>query len=81
MAWIVKTVQEVVDLPLFLDTTNVEAIEAGLKVHRGEPVINSISCRPERMDALGDPLGVEARFTWRCSGVWRGCPGMRPSEA
>lgn len=52
MAWMVKTVQEVVDLPLFLDTTNVEAIEAGLKVHRGEPVINSISCRPERMDAL-----------------------------
>lgn len=52
MEWIVKTVQEVVDLPLFLDTTNVEAIEAGLKVHKGEAVINSISCRPERMQAL-----------------------------
>ena len=52
MAWLVKTVQEVVDLPLFLDTTNVEAIEAGLKVHKGKAVINSISCRPERMDAL-----------------------------
>lgn len=52
MEWIVKTVQEVVDLPLFLDTTNVEAILAGLKVHKGEAVINSISCRPERMQAL-----------------------------
>lgn len=52
MTWLVKTVQEVVDLPLFLDTTNVEAIEAGLKVHRGQAVINSISCRPERMEAL-----------------------------
>lgn len=52
MAWMVKTVQEVVDLPLFLDTTNVEAIEAGLKVHKGRAVINSISCRPERMEAL-----------------------------
>ena len=52
MEWMVKTVQEAADLPLFLDTTNVEAIEAGLKVHRGQAVINSISCRPERMDAL-----------------------------
>ena len=33
MAWMVKTVQEVVDLPLFLDTTNAKAIEAGLKAY------------------------------------------------
>jgi 5-methyltetrahydrofolate corrinoid/iron sulfur protein methyltransferase len=52
MEWLVKTVQEVTDLPLFLDTTNVEAIEAGLKVHRGKAVINSIMARTERMDAL-----------------------------
>ncbi len=52
MAWLVQTVQEAADLPLFLDTTNVEAMEAGLKVHRGQAVINSISCRPERMEAL-----------------------------
>ena len=52
MEWLVKTVQEVADLPLFLDTTNVEAMEAGLRVHRGQAVINSISCRPERMEAL-----------------------------
>ena len=52
MEWLVKTVQEAVDLPLFLDTTNIEAIGAGLKAHRGQAVINSVSCRPERMDAL-----------------------------
>ena len=52
MEWLVKTVQEVAEIPLFLDTTNIEAIEAGLKVHKGKPVINSISCRPERMEAL-----------------------------
>lgn len=54
MAWMVKTVQEVVDLPLYLDTTNVNAIEAGLKVYKnkqGKAVINSIMCRPERMEA------------------------------
>jgi 5-methyltetrahydrofolate corrinoid/iron sulfur protein methyltransferase len=54
MAWVVKTVQEVVDLPLYLDTTNVNAVEAGLKVYQnkqGKAVVNSIMCRPERMEA------------------------------
>ncbi len=52
MEWLVKTVQEIVELPLSLDTTNIEALEAGLKVHKGKAIINSISCKPERMDAL-----------------------------
>ncbi|RLB88457.1 MAG: dihydropteroate synthase, partial [Deltaproteobacteria bacterium] len=37
-----------------LDTSNVSAIEAGLKVYKdkqGKAVINSIMCRPERMEA------------------------------
>lgn len=53
MQWLVKTVQEVTDLPLFLDTTNSEAIEAGLQVYRvkkGRAVINSIMAKPDRMD-------------------------------
>ena len=55
MEWIVKTVQEVTDLPLFLDTSNVEALEAGLKAYqpkKGKAIINSIMARPERMEAL-----------------------------
>jgi 5-methyltetrahydrofolate corrinoid/iron sulfur protein methyltransferase len=43
MEWIVNTVQEVTDLPLSLDTTNPAAMEAGLKVHKGKVLINSIS--------------------------------------
>lgn len=52
MEWMVNTVQEVVTLPLFLDTLNVAAIEAGLKLCKQKAVINSISCIPERMAAL-----------------------------
>ncbi len=48
MDWMVKTVQEVTDLPLSLDTTNLGAIEAGLKVHKGRALINSIDL--SRMD-------------------------------
>jgi 5-methyltetrahydrofolate corrinoid/iron sulfur protein methyltransferase len=53
MEWVIKTVQEVVDTPLYLDTVNAEAIEAGLKVYKkkkGKAVINSIMARPESMD-------------------------------
>ncbi len=52
MEWIVKTVQEVSDIPLSLDTTNIEAMEAGLRVCKRKPLINSISARPERMAGL-----------------------------
>jgi len=43
MEWVVKVVQEVADKPLSLDTTNSVAMEAGLKVHKGRALINSIS--------------------------------------
>ncbi len=43
MQWVVETVQAVSDLPLSLDTTNPLAMEAGLKVHKGRALINSIS--------------------------------------
>jgi 5-methyltetrahydrofolate corrinoid/iron sulfur protein methyltransferase len=56
MEWVVKTVQEVTDIPLSLDTTNLIAMEAGLKAHRGKALINSISL--ERM-AEGLPLAVK----------------------
>ena len=46
MEWMVNTVQEVTDTPLCLDTTNIEAMEAGLKAckrDKGKPIINSVS--------------------------------------
>lgn len=59
MAWVVETVQEVVpDVPLVLDTSNIEAMEAGLQVHKGTAVINSIMARPERYEVM-IPLAVK----------------------
>lgn len=55
MTWVVNTVQEVTDIPLCLDTTNIVAMEAGLKAakhEKGKPLINSIDNRPERRDVL-----------------------------
>lgn len=59
MPWVVEVVQEVVDdIPLALDTSNIDAIEAALKVCKQTPLINSIMCRPERYEKM-IPLAAE----------------------
>lgn len=51
--WMVKTVEEVVDVPLSLDSTNLAGIEAGLKaITKAQPIINSVSAEEERLDAV-----------------------------
>jgi 5-methyltetrahydrofolate corrinoid/iron sulfur protein methyltransferase len=52
MTWVVETVQEATDLPLSLDTSNIQAMEAGLATCKQKALINSISARPERMEAM-----------------------------
>jgi 5-methyltetrahydrofolate corrinoid/iron sulfur protein methyltransferase len=55
MEWMVTTIQEVVPAPVCLDTTNIAAIEAGIKVHNhewGKCMINSTSNDPERFPFL-----------------------------
>jgi len=52
LKWLVTTVQEVVDTPCCIDSPDPKAIEAALSVHRGTPMINSISLEKERYDAL-----------------------------
>ncbi len=61
MPWVVETVQEVSDLPLVLDTTNIDAMSAGFKAvtNKNEAVLNSIMARPERWEALV-PVAAEA---------------------
>ncbi|NLI12605.1 methyltetrahydrofolate cobalamin methyltransferase [Pelotomaculum propionicicum] len=58
MEWLVKTAQAVSPLPCCLDSTNPEAIEAGLKVHRGQALINSTSADQWKMD-IYFPLAVK----------------------
>lgn len=50
MAWVVNTVQAVTDKMLSLDTTNLDAMEAGLGVRKGPVLINSVSLQTSRID-------------------------------
>lgn len=52
ISWMVNTIQEVTDVPLSLDTTNAQAIEAGLKVCKKKAIINSTDASEERLNAL-----------------------------
>ena len=52
LKWLVKSVQQVTDKPCAIDSPDPKAIEAALKVHRGTPMINSISLEKERYDSL-----------------------------
>ena len=52
MEWLVKTVQDYTDLPLCLDTTNPEAMEAGLKFCKKKALVNSASGAKESMETV-----------------------------
>ena len=50
LPWLVETVEEVVDVPLVFDTTNLAAIEAACEtVSKAQPIINSTDARAERL--------------------------------
>lgn len=53
MAWLVDVVQEVVRVPLSIDSPNPAAVRVGLERHRnGQPFLNSISNEKERLEGL-----------------------------
>ncbi|MDD5127840.1 MAG: dihydropteroate synthase [Dehalococcoidales bacterium] len=77
MEWVIKTVQEVTDKPLSLDTTNLSAMEAGLKVCRNKTLMNSISLQPNRMEP---GLKIARQYNSDLIGLLWGAEGM-PRDA
>ena len=75
MTWMVNTVQEVSDKPLSLDTTNPVAMEAGLKVHKGKALINSIS-----LTRMEEELPLVLKYNADMIGLLWGREGM-PRDA
>jgi cobalamin-dependent methionine synthase I len=72
--WIVDTVQAVVDVPLSFDTTNLVGIEAGLKkITKAQPIINSTSAEPERLEKT--PL-LAKKYNTRLVALTMGASGI-----
>jgi 5-methyltetrahydrofolate corrinoid/iron sulfur protein methyltransferase len=67
LKWLIEVVQEAVDAPCAIDSPDPKAIEAGLEVHKGTPMINSISLEKERYDRLLPILaGTDMRVIALC---------------
>ena len=50
--WLVSTVQEVIDLPLSIDTMNPVAMESGLKACQKRPLLNSASGKTDSKEQM-----------------------------
>tara|TARA_B100000575_G_scaffold288121_1_gene287632 strand:- start:2573 stop:3475 length:903 start_codon:yes stop_codon:yes gene_type:complete len=48
----IKLVQETVDVPLAIDSSIVEALEAGLAVYQGKALVNSVTGEEERLEVV-----------------------------
>ena len=48
----IKVVQSVVDVPISIDSSIVAALEAGLAVVEGKPLVNSVTGEDERLDSV-----------------------------
>ncbi len=48
----VRALQSVSDLPLQIDTSDPEAMEAGMRIYNGKPLVNSVNGKSEVMDSI-----------------------------
>lgn len=72
--WMVETIEAVSDLPICFDSTNLIGIEAGLKkVTKAQPLINSTSAEPERLEKV--PL-VAKKYNARLVALTMGASGI-----
>jgi len=52
LAECVKLVQSLTDVPLSIDSSIVAALDAGLAVYKGKPLVNSVTGEEERLEAV-----------------------------
>ena len=72
--WIFKAVESVVDVPLSIDTTNFDGIEAALKtITKAQPIINSTSAEAERLERI--PL-LAKKYNAKVIGLTMGASGI-----
>lgn len=50
--WLIKTVQENVEVPCCIDTPDPKVLEEAVKVHEGPPMLNSISLESDRWENM-----------------------------
>ena len=52
MVRVIQELQSIIDLPLQIDTSNIEAMEQAMRIYNGKPLINSVNGKQEVMEAI-----------------------------
>ena len=52
LAAMLKTVQAAVDAPIYIDSSVIEALEAGLSVYEGRALVNSVTAEDDRLEEI-----------------------------
>jgi 5-methyltetrahydrofolate--homocysteine methyltransferase len=52
LASMLRTVQDATDLPICIDSSVIEALEAGLSVYEGRALVNSVTAEDERLEEI-----------------------------
>ena len=52
LATMLKTVQETADIPICIDSSVIEALEAGLAVYEGKALVNSVTGEDDRLEEI-----------------------------
>jgi 5-methyltetrahydrofolate--homocysteine methyltransferase len=52
LAQAVRLIQEITDMPLCIDSSVVDALEAGLAAYQGKALVNSVTAEDERMELI-----------------------------
>jgi 5-methyltetrahydrofolate corrinoid/iron sulfur protein methyltransferase len=72
--WMVRTIEAVVDVPLSIDTTNIDGMEAALKtITKAQAILNSTSAEDERLERV--PL-LAKKYNARLIALTMGASGI-----
>lgn len=52
MVKVIKAIQSITELPLQIDSTNPEVLEAALRVYNGKPIVNSVNGEEKSLDTV-----------------------------
>lgn len=67
MEEVVKELQSIIDLPLQIDTSDMEAMERAMRAYNGKPLINSVNGKEEVMGQVFPLWQSTAAWWWACA--------------
>src|SRR5437870_13248319 len=66
----IQAVMQVTDVPICIDSSIIEALEAGLSAYEGKALVNSVTAEEERMERILPLRSEERRVGKECRSEW-----------